>query len=221
MLAVYAVVAAAHLVSLAAGLTWLEWATKFLLVPSLAAWVATRRGPQLLLAALVLSALGDMALQFDALFILGMGFFAAAHVCYVTFLVRAGALAGLRRRWFIPVAYGLAWAVLVTLLWPRLDALAVPVVVYALLLTATATTSAGLGARTGIGGLLFFVSDGLISLGLADAPQPPMASLWVMSTYIVAQYLLASGALSRSTSVVGRSVVVGEAEDVAGPALLT
>src|SRR5215471_12813603 len=124
MLAVYAVVAAAHLVSLATGVTWLEWVTKFLLVPSLAAWVATRRGPRLLLAALVLSALGDMALQFDALFILGMGFFAAAHICYVTFFVRAGSLARLRRRWFIPVAYGLAWAVLVTLLWPRLDALA-------------------------------------------------------------------------------------------------
>jgi uncharacterized membrane protein YhhN len=217
MLTVYAVVAAAHLVSLATGLTWLEWVTKFALVPSLAAWVATRRGPRLLVAALVLGALGDMALQFNALFLLGMAFFAAGHVCYVTFFLRSGALAGLRRRRSIPVAYGLAWAVLVIVLWPRLDALAAPVAVYALLLTATAITSAGLGARTGIGGLLFFASDGLIALQLADAPQPPMASLWVMSTYIVAQYLLASGALARSRDA---SVVRGQAQDVAGPALL-
>lgn len=63
------------------------------------------------------------------------------------------------------------------------------------------------GLHCGLGGLL-------ISLRLADAPQPPMASLWVKSTYIVAQYLLASEALARS-------VVVGQAEDVTRPALLT
>jgi uncharacterized membrane protein YhhN len=217
MLAVYAVLAVTHLVGLVTGLTWLVWVTKFLLVPSLAAWVATRRGPRLLLYALVLCALGDMALQFDPLFILGMGLFAAGHLCYVTFFVRAGALAGLRRWWFIPLAYGLAWVVLVGVLWPRLNTLAAPVAIYALLLTGTATTSAGLGARTGIGGLLFFISDGLIALRLAHAPQPPIAGLWVMSTYIVAQYLLASGALRGSRAA---SVVVGEAEDVSGPALL-
>jgi uncharacterized membrane protein YhhN len=217
MVAVYAVVAVTHLVGLATGLTWLTFLTKFLLVPSLAAWVATRRGPRLLLAALVLSALGDMAFQFDPLFIVGMGLFAAAHVCYVTFFVRAGALAALRRRWFIPLAYALAWAVLVAVLWPRLDTLAAPVAIYALLLTGTAITSAGLGARSGIGGLLFFISDGLIALRLAHAPQPPMAGLWVMSTYIAAQYLLASGALRGSRPA---SVVVGEADDLPDPALL-
>jgi uncharacterized membrane protein YhhN len=204
MLVVYAVIAAAHLVSLAAGLTVLEWITKFALVPSLAAWVYTRRGPRVLLAALLLGAAGDIALQFDALFILGMAFFAAGHVCYITFFVRSGALAKLRRRWAIPLGYAVAWAVLVAFLWPRLGGLQIPVTAYALLLTGTAATSAGLGPRTGLGGALFFISDGLIALRLADLPQPPGPSLWIMSTYILAQYLLASGALRPASTMDGQ-----------------
>ena len=198
-LAVFAVVAMAHLVSLAAGVTWLEWVTKALLIPSLAVWFAQQRGPRLVLSALILCAAGDVALQFDQLFIVGMGLFAAAHVCYVTYFLRSGAAAGRRRRWFIPVLYGMAWLSLVALLWSGLGALRIPVALYAVLLTGTAVTSAGFSAWTGVGGLLFFISDGLISLRLADLPQPPGPSLWIMSTYIVAQYLLASGVLRHQT----------------------
>ena len=198
-LTTFAVAAAAHLASLAAGITWLEWASKAVLIPALAVWVLAARGPRLIVAALGLSAAGDITLQFDSLFIVGMGFFAAAHVCYVTYFVRAGAL---RRRWPITVLYVATWAALIVLLWPGLGALRIPVALYALLLTGTAATSAGFGLRTGLGGLLFFVSDGLISLRLADLPQPPLADLWIMSTYIAAQYLLASGVLraQRATS---------------------
>jgi uncharacterized membrane protein YhhN len=197
----YAVVAVAHLVSLAAGVTWLEWLTKFLLVPSLAVWLWLRRGPRLVLAALAFCAAGDMALQFDSLFIAGMGLFAAGHACYVTYFVRSGALVGLRRRWWIPLLYLVVWAGLIGVLWSGLGGLRIPVAAYSLLLTATAVTSAGFGARTGVGGLLFFISDGLISLRLADLPQPPMPGLWVMSTYIAAQYLLASGVLGQAAAV--------------------
>jgi uncharacterized membrane protein YhhN len=191
----YVVIAVAHLVSLAVGITWLEWVSKFLLVPSLALWVLLRRGPRLVVAALVLCSLGDMALQFDSLFIAGMGLFAAGHACYVTFFLRSGAGAGLRRRIWIPVGYAVVWLGFIALLWSGLGGLRIPVAAYSLLLTATAVTSAGFGARTGIGGALFFISDGLISLRLADLPQPPMPGLWIMSTYILAQYLLASGSL--------------------------
>jgi uncharacterized membrane protein YhhN len=196
----YVVIAVANLVSLAAGITWLEWVSKFLLVPSLALWVLSRRGPRLVIAALVLGSVGDMALQFDSLFIAGMGLFAAGHACYVTFFLRSGAFAALRRRLWIPIGYAVVWLGLIVALWSGLGGLRIPVAAYSLLLTATAVTSAGFGARTGIGGALFFVSDGLISLRLADLPQPPMPSLWIMSTYILAQYLLASGSLRAATA---------------------
>jgi uncharacterized membrane protein YhhN len=197
-LAAFALIAAAHLASLAAGVTWLELVTKALLMPSLAAWVVMRGGPRLVVAALLLSALGDIALESDDLFLGGMGFFALAHVCYIALFLRAGAAVCLRRRWYIPIGYAVVWAGFVAVLWPGLGALQIPVAAYSLLLTGTAVTSAGLGWRTGIGGGLFFVSDGLIALHLADLPQPPMPDVWVMTTYIVAQYLLASGAVDWS-----------------------
>jgi uncharacterized membrane protein YhhN len=193
VLAVFAVWAGAHLMSLATGPGWLELTTKALLMPSLAVWVLLRRGPRLVVAALLFSAMGDIALEFDDLFMVGMGFFAAAHACYVTFFLRSGAAARLRRRWYIPVAYAVMWVALVALLWSGLGELQIPVAAYSLLLTGTAVFSAGLGWRTGLGGALFFISDGLIALRLAEMPQPPTPSLWIMSTYICAQYLLASG----------------------------
>jgi uncharacterized membrane protein YhhN len=195
VLVAFWVIAAAHLVSLAAGITWLEWASKSLLMPCLALWVLLRRGPRLIVAALAFSAAGDITLQFDRLFIVGMGFFAAAHVCYVAAFVRRAGRAGLRRRWPVLLAYGVVWVALVVLLWPGLGALQVPVAAYSLLLTATAATSFSLGPRAGVGGALFFISDGLIALRLAELPQPPMPGLLIMSTYIAAQFLLASSAV--------------------------
>jgi uncharacterized membrane protein YhhN len=135
-------------------------------------------------------------LQFDGLFIVGMAAFAAAHVCYVTYFVRSGALAALRKKWWIPAGYLVLWAALVAWLWPGLGTLQVPVAAYSLLLFSTGATSAGFSARTGLGGLLFVLSDSLIALRIADEAtydRLPLGGVWVMVTYLAAQFLLASG----------------------------
>jgi uncharacterized membrane protein YhhN len=200
LLGAFAVIAVAHLVSLETGPSRLEWATKALLIPTLAAWAWTQRAPRLILVGLLLSAAGDITLQAanggQTLFLVGMGFFAAAHVCYVTYFVRSGALATLRRRWWIPAAYIVVWLVLIVILWPDLGALQIPVAAYSLLLIATAITSAGLGPRTGLGGALFLVSDALLGAGKAGIDLFPHADLAIMATYIGAQYLIASGAVA-------------------------
>src|SRR5262245_15326287 len=108
-------VAALHLTAIAADVESLQFGTNALLIPLLALWVWTRRGPGLVIAALLASAAGDVALEFDGLFIAGMGCFALAHVCYVTYFVRS-----CRPRWGAVVGYGLIWAVLIVLLWSRL-----------------------------------------------------------------------------------------------------
>jgi uncharacterized membrane protein YhhN len=187
-------IAALHLVAIAADMEPLQFGTKVLLIPLLALWVRARRGPGPVIAALLASAAGDVALEFDGLFIAGMGCFALAHVCYVTFFVRS-----CRPRWGTAAVYGLIWAVLIVLLWSRLGDLQVPVAAYSLLLTGTAVTSSWYGMRTGIGGALFLLSDTLIALRLADVHVWGDALL-VMITYIAAQYLLASGVLIRVTS---------------------
>ena len=190
----YTALSVAHLVFIL-----LSWGpardiSKPLLMPALAIAVGTV-APRLLLGALAASCAGDTFLIFGGTwFLLGMGGFAVAHACYVTYFVRGGALRDRRRLLRTAAPYAVAWAVLITLLWPDLDAgLRIPLACYSLLLTGTAVTSACAGPRTGLGGGLFLLSDSLIASDLAHWPQLPAADFWVMLTYLAGQYLLATG----------------------------
>jgi uncharacterized membrane protein YhhN len=196
LLALFLAAAVARLVAIptAPPVDLARWSI-YALMPSLALWVAARRGSTLVVAALLCSAAGDVLLGYDSLFLAGMGAFAVAHICYITFFVRSGALRSVRRRLFVAVGYLVALMGLIGWLWPGLGDLRIPLVIYGLLLAGTAATSAGLSVWTAVGGGLFFVSDALIAVGLAHRPQPPMPDMWVMSTYILAQYLLASGSV--------------------------
>ncbi|NUR72004.1 MAG: lysoplasmalogenase [Hamadaea sp.] len=197
ILVVYAVLAVTHIVVSAFDVTWAEWATKPLLMPLLALYVGLRKGPRLVVAALLLSAAGDVALQFaepDLLFLVGMGFFGAAHVCYIAYFVRHG-----RRRLGVVPVYVLLWAGLIAWLWPDLGALQVPVAAYSLLLFTTGATSARLGLRAGLGGAFFVLSDTLIAVGLADHDLPG-PDIWVMVTYALAQVLLATAVIGTHQS---------------------
>ena len=156
--------------------------------------------PRLLRVALLASCAGDLFLIFGgSWFLVGMGGFAVAHACYVRLFVQGGALRDRRALLRAAVPYGVLWVVLITLLWPDLDSgLRIPLAAYSLLLTATAVTSAAAGLRTGLGGALFLVSDSLIATDLAHWPQLPAAGVWVMATYLTAQYLLATGLVAQS-----------------------
>ncbi|MEU9040197.1 MULTISPECIES: lysoplasmalogenase [unclassified Kitasatospora] len=200
----FAATSATHLGSILSGASVLQNATKPALMPLLAAHsvaaarTAEREAPKLLAPALLLSAGGDVLLQLknDPAFLAGMGSFAAAHVCYVTMFVQRGALTDRRRALVVAAAYATAWVALVGRLWPDLGDLRVPVAGYSLLLASTAVTSAGLGRRTGLGGALFLLSDTLIATKLAKWRELPGHQFWIMATYVLAQYLLASGLLA-------------------------
>lgn len=174
-------------------------------MPLLVAYVITLRAPKLLIAALLFGWGGDLALLFDAdvAFLIGMGSFAAGHVCYL-------ALFGRRRTGpLLGAAYAAALLSTVTLLWGDLPAeLRIPVAGYSLLLTAMAYRSSALGRRAGLGGALFLLSDTLIATGVAEWPQLPRPDFWVMATYVAAQYLLATGALAAQRAY-GREALQG------------
>ncbi|MER7751719.1 lysoplasmalogenase [Kitasatospora sp. NPDC097643] len=199
----FAATSAAHLGAILSGRPVLQNATKPALMPLLAAHslasasAAEREAPQLLAPALLLSAGGDVLLQLknDPAFLAGMGSFAAAHVCYVTMFVQRGALTDRRRALVVAAAYATAWVGMIGQLWPDLGDLKAPVAGYSLLLASTAVTSAGLGWRTGLGGALFLLSDTLIATKLAKWRELPGHQFWIMATYVLAQYLLASGIL--------------------------
>ncbi|MFE3902974.1 lysoplasmalogenase [Streptomyces sp. NPDC059153] len=178
---VLADVGAAHLVA------------KPLLMPLLAGYAAARRGPGLLIAALLFGWGGDTLLLPDAdtAFLIGMGSFAAGHVCYLWLFGRA--------RSSLPVGfvYAAVLATFVALLWSGLPAdMRIPMTGYSLLLTAMAYRAGTLGRYAAAGGALFLLSDALIATGIADWPQLPAPDFWVMLTYIAAQFLLTVGALA-------------------------
>ncbi|MEV8526898.1 lysoplasmalogenase [Streptomyces sp. NPDC052000] len=197
LLIAFALAGAVDLVCLLGGWHLGHLLAKPLLMPLLAGHVYARGGPRLLVAALLCGWGGDVFLLSDAdtAFLLGMGCFAAGHVCYLVLFGRGRTHAGLG------AAYGIALAATVAALWPDLPAgLRIPVAGYSLLLTAMAYRSSRLGPLVGLGGALFLLSDTLIATGVAHWPQPPRPDLWVMLTYLAAQALLAQAYGEKSGS---------------------
>ncbi|MFD7335891.1 lysoplasmalogenase [Streptomyces violascens] len=195
LLVAFGVTSAFDLISLLAGWHTGHLLAKPLLMPLLAGHVYARGGPRLLVAALLCGWGGDVFLLSgaDAAFLLGMGCFAAGHVCYLVLFGRGRTHAGLG------AAYGIALAGTVAALWADLPAgLRIPVAGYSLLLTAMAYRSSRLGPIVGLGGALFLLSDTLIATGVADWPQPPRPDFWIMLTYLGAQALLAQAYRERS-----------------------
>lgn len=193
LLLAFLAAAAVDLIGLLAGAPLAHLLAKPLLMPLLAGYVVARRGPRLLVAALLFGWGGDTLLMpgHDLAFLLGMGSFAVGHLCYLRLFGRARG----------SVTTGIGYAVVLTgflvLIWSDLPAdLRIPLTGYSLLLTAMAWRAGTLGRCTALGGALFLLSDALIATGIADWPQLPAPDFWVMATYIAAQFLLATGVLA-------------------------
>ncbi|MGW8552944.1 lysoplasmalogenase [Streptomyces tubercidicus] len=188
-----------HLGALLAGVLPVVQLTKPALMPVLVGYALARGGPPLLAGALLFGCGGDTFLQIggDLAFLVGMGSFAAGHVCYLLLFARYGTAPAGGRRGRIAAA-GAAYAVLlagtVVLLWPDLPAeLRIPVAGYSLLLTAMAFGALRAGPWAAVGGLLFLLSDTLIASRIAHWPQLPVPQFWIMLTYVAAQWALADG----------------------------
>ncbi|WP_149824217.1 lysoplasmalogenase [Streptomyces tailanensis] len=192
----FGVAVAVDLGSLALGFTPGHVVAKPVLMPVLAAYAYVCDGPRLLVVGLLCGWGGDVLLRIDAesAFLAGMGCFAAGHGCYLLLFRRYGTERAREGLW--AGAYGLALVAVVCLLWPDLPAgLRVPVAGYSLLLTAMADRAGRLGSPAAVGGALFLLSDTLIATGVAKWPQLPRPDLWIMLTYLAAQYLLSHATL--------------------------
>jgi uncharacterized membrane protein YhhN len=170
-------------------------AVKALFMPSLLVWVVLALGaaaPRLLVVGLAFATLGDVGLEFDALFLVGMAGFFAMQVCYTLGFIGMGAWPNVRRRWAIAAGYLAFWVAANAALGPRLGDLRLPILLYSLALCVMATFAAGVDRRVGLGGMLFLISDMLIGVDLADLGFPGRGMV-VMVTYLAAQYLIATG----------------------------
>ncbi|WP_328909411.1 lysoplasmalogenase [Streptomyces sp. NBC_00234] len=193
LLIAFLAAAVVDLLGLLADIPLAHLVAKPLLMPLLAAYAAARRGPRLLVAALLFGWGGDTLLlpDDDLAFLLGMGSFAAGHICYLRLFGRA------RGSVTAGAGYALVLTGFLVLIWPSLPAdLRIPLTGYSLLLTAMAWRAGTAGRAAALGGALFLLSDALIATGIADWPQLPAPDFWVMLTYIAAQYLLTTGVLA-------------------------
>lgn len=194
----YAALAAAYLWLDASGDISLNFLLKILPLLLLCGWVlrvAPLRQHRTLLTALAFSMLGDVLLALDGqrLFVFGLGAFLLAHLWY---LLAMRPFAGHRPLLVLP--YALFAGAVLTLMWPGLGAMAVPVLGYiCVILTMSYGTwcSSRRNAWLIGGGLLFIGSDCLIGLNRFWQPVPG-AGLWIMLSYYAAQYALVRGFLT-------------------------
>jgi len=160
------------------------------------AWPRGRATPVVrrwVLAGLVFSLLGDVALLWPQGFVPGLLAFLAAHLAYLWAFTRVRRLAAWP--WSF-VAYGLVALAVLSYLWPGIPApLRVPVAAYVVFLSAMAAQAGAIGKLDGawqlaLGGALFFMSDGCLALNKFAGPVPA-ASLLVLPTYWAAQCCIA------------------------------
>jgi len=163
-----------------------------------------------LILALVFSTLGDIFLLFDGelFFMLGLGSFLIAHVWYIVLFVNR--LKGKTSpKMLLPLLFPIAiyLGVFLSLLWnqPKMEPMRIPVVVYALVIS-TMLFYAGRLFMTNengkvqlvVGALFFVVSDSCLAWNTFHSVLPH-ASLIVMSTYLMAQFLLTWGITQRQS----------------------
>jgi uncharacterized membrane protein YhhN len=188
--------------------SWRRSAVKTIPLAAMAWLSFIEGGPWLLTAALVLSALGDLALaqeDDDRFFLAGLGAFLAAHIAYVALFATgsAGLAIILAESWRLAVALALCVFGIFMLfrLWPALDnAMRVPVLAYMLAIVAM-----GVAAFTTqspavmFGALLFIASDAILAterfLLAPDAAQRTVTGPAIWIAYIAAQLAITLGVL--------------------------
>jgi uncharacterized membrane protein YhhN len=202
-------VSAVHIAADGVGADLVSDLTKPLLVPLLLVWVLVatdRRPPRWLAIGLGFAFLGDVLLQLPGTlwFLAGMGAFLVMQVCYLVGFAALGSYARLRAQPLVVLGWVLLWVALNLVVGPQLGELRWPILVYSVALTAMAAAAVATGdRRIGVGGVLFLISDLLIGLRAAGL-EVPASGVLVMSTYLAAQYLIATGWVDRAGASVQR-----------------
>lgn len=202
-----------NLLAVFLGLDWLNYLTKPLLMTLLALYfyqIAPKTPfTKMVLLGLVFSVGGDVALMFKGspiYFILGLSSFLIAHVCYIIGMYR---FPNFRKGMMfqkvlilLPFLYTIGF---LNHLWPDLGEMKIPVVVYGLVITAMGWSALNMKKRVNqsavnlliMGAIFFILSDSLIAINKFQGTRYtiPFVSIWIMTTYVLGQYLIVKGTL--------------------------
>jgi uncharacterized membrane protein YhhN len=210
---IFVAVSLAQLVSVTWSYPLLHTISKPLILPSLITYflISASERNSYFISALIFCWAGDVLLMVpsELFFILGLVAFLTGHVCYIISYralryPKGESLMNTQKiRYSLPII--LAGTGLVSVLYPHLAELKIPVMVYALVLTVMVMQALfryGFTSKESFvwvfaGALLFMVSDSLLAINKFMQPVP-YASLVIMSTYIVAQFLIVEGAIRHS-----------------------
>lgn len=209
----YMVVAIVHIYTLISDNEQYIVLSKYLLMPMLLLHVIVNCRKTLknvipLIAALFFCWVGDILLiyvdVYEQFFMFGLAAFLIGHIFYIwSFRKYATKNPGLPKQklWIMifPVIYALGLLIVV---FPHLGDMKIPVIVYAIAITAMCIASINRYGRTSqysflfvFAGALFFIgSDSMIAIN-RFYKEITSGSLLIMSTYIIAQYLITSGLL--------------------------
>lgn len=191
-------------------------AIKSLIIPELILLFAVNQNPFksrlniLMLSGLAFSWAGDIVLEFSInnglFFIAGLICFLLAHVMYFSaFVTTKGKnfISGKNVYLLIPViVYGLA---LVIFLYPGLSEMRLPVIIYAVVILSMFTAAMNRKGKVNrqsysmvlAGAGLFVISDSLIAINKFSF-QFEYSGIAIMSTYILAQFLIITGYIRSS-----------------------
>ena len=168
---------------------------KTLAIAALAALAVIMDGPWLLVAALALSALGDLFISRDgeAAFLAGLGSFLCAHIAYVALFwgVAGGASP------VFAIAFGVYAVCMLRWLWPHLAEMKAPVCAYIAVIYAMGVVAAGAPVALWpviAGAALFVISDSVLAAEtfiFKDAPRRWTAPV-IWTTYYASQVLIAA-----------------------------
>lgn len=175
-----------------------------ILVLAMALTSASRPSPRyrlLIAGGLLWSLAGDVLLMWPStLFAAGLGCFLVAHFFYIGAFAThgAGRAAGITS--LVPFAFIAGF--MLALLWPGLGALRIPVAVYVGVIATMAWQAWGRALavrsaaawRGAIGAAFFLTSDGALAINKFRAPIGDQftATLIILGTYLVAQWMIAS-----------------------------
>lgn len=185
---------------------WLGYITKPLLMITLGFFYfqLTRqtfnKRDKIVLLALLFSCLGDIFLMFQKhdhiYFLLGLGSFLLAQVCYVILFQQEGK--SLYFRWLPFISY--SCLLLFFLLNNIPGDFKIPIIIYSVVITLMGIRASERKVNDKsyqlvlIGAILFILSDSLIALS-KFVVNIPLSGFLVMSTYVSAQYLIVQGLL--------------------------
>ena len=212
----FIMIAVVHLIGITFNMTWVSLATKPMIMIALMIYYLLSVSERRFLFSLAMGFcwLGDVLLMFqnkEIYFILGLVAFLTGHVVYI-FCYRSlrwhqatqPLLSTQKLRFSLPLV--LLGTGLVTVLYPYLGALRIPVMVYAGVITIMAMQGLfrfGYTTHKSFwfifsGALLFMLSDSVLAINKFMHPIP-LASFSIMVTYIAAQYLITQGAIDHQS----------------------